>query len=46
MFNFRLKQKKLEDFQAKKKNSLGVTNDFLNWYLKEWKRQNLQKVKN
>ena len=46
MFNFRLKQKKLEDFQNQKKNSLGVTNTFLNWYLKEWKRKNLQKIKN
>ena len=46
MFNFRLKQKKLEDFQNQKKNSLGVTNKFLNWYLKEWKRKNLQKAEN
>jgi len=45
MFNFRSKQKKLEDFQNQKKNSLGFTNNFLNWYLKEWKRKNLKKTK-
>jgi len=45
MFTFRVKQKKLEDFQNQKKNSLGVTNNFLNWYLKEWKRKNLYKTK-
>jgi len=45
MFNFRLKQKKLEDFHNQKRNSLGITKLFLNWYLKEWKQRNLQKVK-
>ena len=45
MFNFRLKQKKLEDFRNQKKNSLGVSNNFLSWYLKEWKRKNLLKRK-
>ena len=46
MFVFREKQKKLEDFHNKKKNSLGVTNTFFNWYLKEWKRKNLHKTEN
>ena len=46
MLSFRLKQKKLEDFRNQKKNSLGVTTNFMNWYLKEWKRRNLQKTKN
>jgi len=45
MFNFRLKQKKLDDFHNQKKNSLGESNYFLNWYLKEWKLRNLQKTK-
>jgi len=46
MLNFRLRQKKLDDFHNQKKNSLGVTNNFLNWYLKEWKRRNLKKNQN
>lgn len=46
MFNFRLNQKKIEDFFHQKRNSLGVTTNFLKWYLKEWKRKNLQKTKN
>ena len=45
MFTFREKQKKIDDFQNQKKNSLGVTNNFMNWYLKEWKRKNFHNTK-
>ena len=45
MFNFRVKQKKIEDFFYQKRNSLGVSTNFLKWYLKEWKRKNFHKIK-
>ena len=41
MLNFRVKQKKIEDFFFQKKNSIGVSTNFLKWYLKEWKDRNL-----
>ena len=45
MFNFRVKQKKIEDFLFQKRNSLGVSTNFLKWYLKEWKYRNLSNSK-
>jgi len=45
MFYFRLKQKKIKDFFYQKRNSLGVTNNFMKWYLKEWKRINFHNTK-
>jgi hypothetical protein len=46
MLSFRSKQKKLEDFQNRKENSIGFTKIFWNWYLNEWKRKNFYKNKN
>ena len=45
MLNFRVKQKKIEDFFFQKRNSLGVSTNFLKWYLKEWKYRNLSNSK-
>ena len=45
MFNFRVKQKKVEDYFYQKRNSLGVTTNFFKWYLKEWERKNFHKDK-
>jgi hypothetical protein len=45
MIYFRLKQKKIEDFLHQKRNSLGFTDNFLKWYLKEWKQKKYHKTK-
>jgi len=45
MLIFRVKQKKIDDFFYQKRNSLGVSTNFLKWYLKEWKDRNLSNSK-
>ena len=44
MFVFRLKQQKIENYSINQLNKIGLSRRFINWYLKEWMKKNLNEV--
>jgi hypothetical protein len=44
MLFFRQKQEKIENYPINQLSSLGLSKNFIRWYLKEWIKKNFKEV--